>query len=71
MTKHIDIKDYKKIGVNKYKNSNTSEIIIEKKIGERHFEYFDQDDNYLGRYNSEYGIFDDDIVMVALNSFYR
>ena len=69
MTTHIEIADWK-LTSKGYKNKKTSEIIKEVKKGERHFEYYNENGEYLGRYNSEYGIFDDDIVLVALNSEY-
>ena len=69
MITDVEIADWK-LTNDGYKNKRTSEIIKEVKKGERWFEYYDKNGEYLGRYNSEYGIFDDNIVLVALNSEY-
>ena len=67
MITYVEIADWKLTNEG-YKNKRTSKIIKEVKKGERHFEYYDKNGEYLGRYNSEYGIFNDNIVLVALNS---
>ena len=69
MVTHIEISEWQNTSKG-YKNKNTGQIIKEIKKDERWFEYYDFDGKYLGRYNSEYGIFDDDIVLIALNSEY-
>lgn len=71
MKTRIEIKDWKCIDkiVPTYKNTLTEDIITEKK-NDGYFEYFDKFYQYLGRYNSEFGIFDDELVVVILDSEY-
>ena len=69
MKTRIEIKDWKRIDSKTYKNINSGQIIIEKKY-KTHFEYFDDFSQYLGRYNSETGIFNDGIVYIVIDSEY-
>lgn len=70
MKTHIDIKKWKSIDKNTYKNEDTGKVIIEKKCKD-HFEYFSNDDEYLGRFNSDISLFKDGLVLVVIDSEYR
>lgn len=69
MKTRIEIKDWKSIDKKTYKNINAGQIIIEKKCKD-HFEYFSPDEEYLGRYNSDYSLFKDDLILVVIDSEY-
>ena len=64
----IDIKDWKKTSLG-WKNQLTGMTIKEKKLEDK-FEYYDENDNYLGRYNSDTSFFKDDLILVTLDSEY-
>lgn len=69
MITYIEIKEWKKISVGIYKNTKTNFIIKEIKK-DSYFEYYNQEKEYLGRYNSKYSIFNDNIILIALDSEY-
>ena len=50
-----------------WRHKDTGEIIWEHKDGD-HFVYFNNKNEYIGRYNSDTSIFYDGIVLVVLDS---
>jgi len=64
----IEIKDWKYIN-HIAKHKENSQSLIEKFI-DGHFEYYDQNDIYIGRYNSDTSLFKDGLILAVLDSEY-
>ena len=67
MKTRIEISDYKKIGKGIYKSNS---LTIKEVKYDGYFLYYNQD-TYLGRYNSEIGLFEDGIIVIVLDSEYE
>ena len=54
-----------------WKNKLTGEVISEQYSKEKKcFEYFDKNHEYIGHYNSDISLFNDDLILIVLDSKY-
>lgn len=68
----IEISDWIKNSIG-WINKNTGKVIKEKKCNNKlniWFEYFNENDQYLGRYNSTISMFKDGLMINVLDSQY-